>query len=85
MSASPADVRQTVVDFLSRADRLPAGFTSGTPLYGGGVGLDSLDVAELSATLEAAHGRDPYTSGQMPLTLDDIVGFYAAAHPARPS
>lgn len=45
-------------------------------LYDDGIGLDSLCVAELSAMLEKAYGRDPYTSGAMPQTVEDVVAFY---------
>ena len=46
-------------------------------LYDDGIGLDSLCVAELSAMLEKNYGRDPYTSGAMPRTVEDIVAFYS--------
>lgn len=45
-------------------------------LYDEGIGLDSLCVAELSAVLEKKYGRDPYTSGVLPQTVADIIGFY---------
>ena len=45
-------------------------------LYDDGVGLDSMCVAELSATLEKRLGSDPYTKGELPATVADIVGFY---------
>ena len=48
-----------------------------TPLYAEGLGLDSLDAAELSALLEAAFGRDPFTDGILPQTIADIVSFYS--------
>ena len=48
-------------------------------LYDGGLGLDSLSAAELSAALETSFGKDPYTSGQLPQTVREIVEFYAAA------
>ena len=48
-------------------------------LYDDGIGLDSLCVAELSAMLEKAYGKDPYTSKVMPQTVRDIVNFYNAA------
>ena len=48
-------------------------------LYDDGIGLDSLCVAELSAMLEKSYGRDPYTSGNMPRTVEDIVTFYGDA------
>lgn len=47
-------------------------------LYDDGIGLDSLCVAELSAMLEKAYGKDPYTSKVLPQTVGDIVKFYSA-------
>ena len=38
-----------------------------------GVGLDSLEAAELSALLEDEVGSDPFTSDEMPQTLRDIL------------
>ena len=51
---------------------------SSSLLYDGGLGLDSLSVAELSAALEKAFGKDPYTNGQLPHTVGHIYDFYAA-------
>ena len=47
-------------------------------LYDEGLGIDSLSAAELSAALEKSFGKDPYTSGQLPHTVGEIVDFYAA-------
>ena len=38
--------------------------------------LDSLEVAELSATLEDDLGRDPYSEGLVPRTIAEVVDFY---------
>jgi acyl carrier protein len=38
--------------------------------------LDSLEVAELSATLEDDLGRDPYSEGITPRTVGEVVDFY---------
>ncbi|GAA0203436.1 MULTISPECIES: hypothetical protein [unclassified Aeromicrobium] len=78
MSTAPADVERTVVAFLTSLDKLPEGFDATTPLYVGGADLDSLETAELSATLEDEHGSDPYSAGDMPQTLADIQAFYAS-------
>jgi acyl carrier protein len=40
------------------------------------LGLDSLEVAELSATLEDDLGSDPYTEGQVPRTVAEVIDFY---------
>lgn len=39
--------------------------------------LDSLDVAELSALLEEEVGTDPYTAGETPRTIGEVLAFYA--------
>lgn len=42
------------------------------------LGLDSLEVAELSASLEDDLGSDPYSEGQLPRTIAQILAFYEA-------
>ncbi len=79
MSTAPADVQKTVTDFLTSIEKLPEGFGADTRLYADGAELDSLETAELSATLEDVHGSDPYSIGEMPQTLGEILAFYANA------
>lgn len=68
-----------ITTFLERADKAPAGLGAGTGLWGDGLGLDSLEAAELSAMLEDAFGRDPFSvGGAMPETVGDILAFYEA-------
>lgn len=76
MSTASADIEQTVATFLTRVKKLRDDFTPDMPLYADGVGLDSLETAELSALLEDNHGSDPFSSGTMPQTLREILGFY---------
>jgi acyl carrier protein len=38
--------------------------------------LDSLELAELSATLEDELGRDPYSEGIVPNTVAELIAFY---------
>ena len=78
MSTAPAAIQQTVTGFLTRVKKMRDDFHAEMPLYADGVGLDSLETAELSATLEDAHGTDPFSSGTMPQTLGDILSFYGA-------
>ena len=40
------------------------------------LGLESLDLAELSAILEDELGRDPYSAGVLPSTVGEIVEWY---------
>lgn len=79
MSSTPAGVEKTVRDFLTSASKLPDDFSGSTPLYADGAGLDSLETAELSAVLEDEFGTDPYSEGQMPQTLAEIIAFYDGA------
>ena len=53
-----------------------------TSLYSEGIGLDSLETAELSAVLEDELGRDPFSEGQTPQTVGEIVAFYEESEPA---
>ena len=41
------------------------------------LGLDSLELAELSVMLEDRFGTDPYSAGLVPRTVGEIVAFYA--------
>jgi acyl carrier protein len=77
MSISPPDIEQTVIAFLTRANKMRTDFSADMPLYADGVGLDSLETAELSAVLEDEHGSDPFTASTMPQTLNDIQAFYS--------
>ena len=38
--------------------------------------LDSLEIAEFSVILEDELGSDPYTSGLVPRTVNEVVEFY---------
>ncbi|MFL6062324.1 MAG: hypothetical protein ACJ72E_13915 [Marmoricola sp.] len=78
MSTAPADVEQTIKDFLIRIEKMPEALSADLPLYADGIGLDSLETAELSAILEDDHGADPFAEAEMPQTVGDILAFYAA-------
>lgn len=76
MASSVTDVSQTISSFLERVEK-SVPFDASTPLYADGIGLDSLETAELSAMLEDEHGSDPFSAdGPMPQTVGDILGFY---------
>ena len=77
MGADRSTVRDLISQFLVRANKPHDELTDDTPLYGDGLGLDSLETAELSATLEDAFGTDPFsTDGDLPETIGDVLGFY---------
>lgn len=76
--ASAEEVTATLDSFLHRVGKHRE-FDASTPLYSDGIGLDSLETAELSAVLEDTHGTDPFQSTTMPQTVGDILGFYDGA------
>lgn len=47
-----------------------------------GLGLDSLQTAELSATLEDEFGTDPFSEGLVADTVGEIVSFYTTGGPS---
>ena len=69
---------QTFRSFLQRVDK-DVEFDRSTALYADGIGLDSLETAELSAVLEDEFGRDPFSSETMPQTVGDILDFFDTA------
>ncbi|UTI62608.1 phosphopantetheine-binding protein [Paraconexibacter antarcticus] len=68
-----------IEQFLKLVQKEPEALTDDLPLYGEGLGLDSLEAAELSAVLEDKFGSDPFSAGgDLPQTVGDILGFYEA-------
>ena len=76
MQVAQEDVVETIRSFLARRKNSTAEFDLDTSLYGDGLDLDSLDAAELSAVLEDTHGSDPFSAGDEPATVGDVVAFY---------
>lgn len=77
-AATAEAVSAAITAFLERIEK-PGEFDAGTALYADGLGIDSLETAELSALLEDEFGSDPFNSAaEMPETVGDILGFYGA-------
>jgi acyl carrier protein len=74
--ADTGEVLQTIQVFLGRVKK-GVEIDTTTSLFGDGLGLDSLETAELSALLEDEHGTDPFSSGGVPQCIDEILAFYA--------
>jgi acyl carrier protein len=74
-----ADAEKTVVKaikgLLRRKKGVDAEFVLDADLYDD-LELDSLEVAELSAVLEDDLGTDPYSEGETPRTVGEVVQFY---------
>ena len=80
MTTDQETSRAVINDFLQRAEKGTEGWTDETGLWGDGLGLDSLEAAELSAMLEDEFGTDPFSAGgDLPERVGDIVAFYAGA------
>ncbi len=77
MSTSQTKAEQVVREFVARVKPDAGEVQLSTPLFADGVGLDSLESAELSALLEDELGTDPFTADVMPETVGDVVSFYA--------
>jgi acyl carrier protein len=88
MSADTNQVRTSITQFLERVKKnVPDELTDDLSLYAEGLGLDSLDAAELSAQLEDEFGSDPFTAAlqagdELPETVGDVVAYYGVASSA---
>jgi acyl carrier protein len=67
-----------IQSLLERSDKTDVTVELDTPIHGDGLGLDSLETAELSAMLEDEFGTDPFGEGLMPETVAEIVAFYSS-------
>jgi acyl carrier protein len=76
MPAKRNQVEGTVRSFLTRTKKRNKTVRLDTSLYSEGLGLDSLETAELSAVLEDELGSDPFSNGDLPETVGDLVEFY---------
>jgi acyl carrier protein len=76
MPAKRDQVEGTVRSFLTRTKKRNKTVRLDTSLYSEGLGLDSLETAELSAVLEDELGSDPFSNGDLPETVGDLVEFY---------
>jgi acyl carrier protein len=79
MSEVQDKVIKVISLLLERAGKPEVDVTLQSQLHGDGLGLDSLESAELSAVLEDEFGTDPFSAGLMPETVAEIVDFYAGA------
>lgn len=80
MNEMQTKVVKVISSLLERANKLDVDVTLESQLHGDGLGLDSLESAELSAVLEDEFGSDPFSAGLMPETVAEIAEFYTGAH-----
>ena len=79
MSTDANRVLTLISELLDRLEKSHGELSEDTPLYADGLGLDSVEAAELSAILEDEFGTDPFSDGEMPDTVGDILEFYRTA------
>lgn len=82
MQPTRENVESTLRAFLVRSKKSVDDLAPTTGLYADGVGLDSLETAELSAVLEDEFGTDPFSGDGLPRTVADILDFYRVGVPA---
>ena len=79
MTSPRTQATDAIQAFLAGANKT-AEIAPETPLFADGIGLDSLETAELSAVLEDALGQDPFSTGdQMPQTIGEVLDFYGSS------
>ncbi len=85
MTDVQSSIMAMIQGLLERTDKGDIDVTMETLIHGDGLGLDSLETAELSAILEDEFGTDPFGAGLMPETVAEIVGFYTEGDGAAAS
>lgn len=65
----------TIKDLLERRGAKDIVVAPGSHLLND-LAMDSLELAELSATLEDEVGREPFSEGVIPETVGELVAFY---------
>jgi acyl carrier protein len=83
MSSRSAKAESTIRQFLARTNKVGEDVALDTSLFADGVGMDSLETAELSAMLEDELGWDPFSEGHTPQTIAELVSFYDEDAPAQ--
>lgn len=78
MTSTPSGqlVKTVVREVLEQKGTADQDVRDESKLYEEGLGLDSLDTATLSVALEREFGDDPYTQGQFPRTVGELVQYF---------
>jgi acyl carrier protein len=71
-------LKQALGDMLAVRGQAPVVLSEDTPLLGGKLPIDSLDLAELVITLTQVTGKDPFADGFIDFrTVGQLVQLYA--------
>jgi len=74
-------LKQQIIEALNFEGMKPEDIDSGAPLFGEGLGLDSIDVLELLVLLEKNYGiklTDPASSKEILKSIDTMAAYVAA-------
>lgn len=91
MSTSSANLKGEIKQAIVRSLRLPIApddIGDGTPLFGQGLGLDSIDVLELVLELERTFGvsiTDEATGARVLRSVDTIAEFITGERDGKPA
>jgi acyl carrier protein len=69
-------IESIILEILKEKNVQQSSIAPDDSLLEDGLGLDSLDLAELSVALEHQLGRDPFSEGVFPSTLRDLCRYY---------
>jgi acyl carrier protein len=75
-AGAQAAIRETILMLLARKGEPEADISPRSELSAD-LGLDSREMAELSAILEERFGRDPFAEGVVPETVAELEEFYS--------
>ena len=69
-------VVEILTTLLERRKKPVPPLRADSALFTDGLNLDSLEMTELAAMLDAEYGRDPFSDGELPETIGEIVRYY---------
>ncbi len=86
MDELKAKLKQLLIDELHLADVKPADIADAAPLFGAGLGLDSLDALQLAVAVEEHFGvriGDEGEGRKAFASIDALAAYVAAHRPAE--
>ncbi len=72
------ELKQHIIKYLNLLEKTPADIANDQPLFGDGLGLDSIDSIELVVMMEREYGikiNDPKEGRKIFVTINTIVDF----------
>jgi acyl carrier protein len=74
-------LKEQIIQFLNLSDLTPADISDNEPLFGGGLGLDSIDSLELIVLLKREYGitiQDPKEGRKVLVDVDTMADYILA-------